>query len=60
MSESSGASRDGARIFTWDDVDGLRSLAESLSSNIGNSAAVAPLLDLANRIEGLLSPRQPA
>ena len=43
--------------LTWEDVEGLRSLAESLSQNFGDRAAVAPLLSLADRIAALLPPR---
>lgn len=45
-----------AEYFTWEDVDGLRSLADSLSNNLG-AVAVGPLLDLADRIAALLPPR---
>ena len=44
-----------AKHFTWEDVDGLRSLAESLANQLGVS--VTPLLDLADRIAALLPPR---
>lgn len=43
--------------FTWEDVDGLRALAESLSGNIINPGSVAPLRNLADRIAALLPPR---
>jgi hypothetical protein len=38
-------------------VDGLRSLADSLSNNLGPGISVAPLLDLADRIAALLPHR---
>ena len=49
---------DWARHFTWEDVDWLRSLADSLSSNLGPGISVTPLLNLADRIAALLPPRE--
>jgi hypothetical protein len=46
-----------ADYFTWQDVDGLRSLAQSLSNNLGGGISVSPLLNLADRIAALLPPR---
>ncbi|MSP63224.1 MAG: hypothetical protein EXR72_23365 [Myxococcales bacterium] len=43
--------------FTWEDVDGLRALAESLGGTIHNPESVAPLRDLADRIAAMLPPR---